>query len=160
MKKIMNIQNVNHLMHAYKVAPWRIQRQWIGSALLAMVALTMIATLYLDVTSQAAIAGREIQDLNIALADSQQTSADLQTQLAALTSSSVMQRRALDLGFRPVEQIEVEYLVVPGYAAPEPEILSSASAPQLSALSILPEYNESLLDWMDEKMALSSRGLQ
>ena len=59
----MNIQNVNHLVHAYKVSPWRVQRQWIGTALLAVVALAMVATLYLDVTSQAAIAGREIQDL-------------------------------------------------------------------------------------------------
>ena len=157
---MMNIQNVNHLMHAYKVAPWRIQRQWIGAALLVVVVSAMIATLYLDVTSQAAIAGREIQDLNAALTDSQQASADLQTQLAALTSSSVMRRRAFELGFRPMEQIEVEYLVVPGYVAPEPEILSSAALPQLSALSILPEYNESLLDWIAEKMDLSSGGLQ
>jgi len=156
----MNLQNVNHLMHAYKVAPWRVQRQWVGSALLVMVVLTMIATLYLDVTSQAAIAGREIQDLNISVAASQQTSADLQTQLAALTSSSVMQRRALDIGFRPMEQVEVEYLIVPGYVKPEPEILSSASTPQLSALNILPAYSESLLEWMDEQLAASSRGIQ
>lgn len=147
-------------MHAYKVAPWRVQRQWVGSALLVMVVLTMIATLYLDVTSQAAIAGREIQDLNISVAASQQTSADLQTQLAALTSSSVMQRRALDIGFRPMEQVEVEYLIVPGYVKPEPEILSSASTPQLSALNILPAYSESLLEWMDEQLAASSRGIQ
>jgi hypothetical protein len=160
MKKIMNLQNVNHLMHAYKVAPWRIQRQWVGSALLVVVALAMIATLYLDVTSQAAIAGREIQDLNISIAISQQNSADLQTQLAALTSSSVMQSRALAIGFRPMEQIESEYLIVPGYAKPLPEILSSASTPQLSALSILPEYNESLLEWLDEKLLTSSRSLQ
>jgi len=156
----MNLQNVNQLAHAYKVAPWRVQRQWIGSTLLAVVALAMIATLYLDVTSQAAIAGREIQDLTIEITTSQQASADLQTELARLTSSRVMQRRALELGFRPMEQFEVEYLVVPGYVTPEPEILSSASLPQLSTLSILPEYNESLLDWVDEKIAASSRGLQ
>ena len=91
----MNIQNVNHLVHAYKVAPWRIQRQWIGSILLAVVVLAMIATLYLDVTSQAAIAGREIQDLTASINESQQASADLQTQLAALTSARVMEQRAL-----------------------------------------------------------------
>ena len=55
----MNIPNVNHYIHAYKIAPWRVQRQWIGNALLAVVALAMVSTLYLDVTSQAAIAGRE-----------------------------------------------------------------------------------------------------
>ena len=63
----MNIQNVNHLVHAYKIAPWRVQRQWIGTVLLAVVVLAMIATLYLDVTSQAAIAGREIQDLTASI---------------------------------------------------------------------------------------------
>lgn len=147
-------------MHAYKVAPWRIQRRWIGGALLAVVACTMIAALYLDVSSQAAIAGREIQDLNIAISASQQASADLQTQLASLTSSSSMQRRALELDFRPMALTDMEYLVVPGYVKPEPAILSSASFPQLSALNILPEYNQSLLDWLDEQIVASARGLQ
>lgn len=153
----MNIQNVNHLVHAYKIAPWRLQRQWIGTLLLAVVAVAMVATLYLDVTSQAAIAGREIQDLTALIAVSQQVSGDLETQLASLTSASVMEERALELGFRPMEPEEVEYLIVPGYFEPEPDILSSAQLPQLSALSI-PEYNKSLFDWIDEKIASSSRG--
>jgi hypothetical protein len=156
----MNIQNVNHLVHAYKVAPWRVQRQWIGNVLLAVVALAMVATLYLDVTSQAAIAGREIQDLTASISDSQQASADLQTQLASLTSARVMEQRARNLGFRPMESGEAEYLVVPGYSVLKPDILSSVPVLQLSTLTIPPEYNESLLDWMDQKIATSTRGVQ
>jgi len=156
----MNIQNVNHLVHAYKIAPWRMQRQWIGSALLVVVALAMVATLYLDVTSQAAIAGREIQDLTAAITVSQQVSGDLQTQLASLTSATVMEQRALDLGFRPMKSGEAEYLVVPGYFALEPDILSSAPILQLSALTVPPEYNESLLDWVDKRISFSSRARQ
>jgi hypothetical protein len=155
----MNIQNVNHLVHAYKIAPWRVNRQWVGFALLVVVALAMIAALYLDVTSQAGIAGREIQDLTASITVNQQVSADLETQLAILTSASVMERRALELGFRPMGAGDAEYLVVPGYSVREPEILSSAQLPQLSALSILPEYNESLLEWADEKISSSSRGM-
>jgi len=147
-------------MHAYKIAPWRVQRQWIGNVLLAVVALAMVATLYLDVTSQAAIAGREIQDLTASISASQQVSADLQTQLASLTSARVMEQRARDLGFRPMENGEAEYLVVPGYSVLEPDILSSAPLLQLSALTIPPEYNESLLDWMDKKIVNSARGTQ
>ena len=147
-------------MHAYKIAPWRVQRQWIGNVLLAVVALAMVATLYLDVTSQAAIAGREIQDLTASISASQQVSADLQTQLASLTSARVMEQRAHDLGFRPMENGEAEYLVVPGYSVLEPDILSSAPLLQLSALTIPPEYNESLLDWMDKKIVNSARGAQ
>jgi len=83
----MNLQTVNHLIHAYKVAPWRVQRQWIGNVLLGVIALALVASLYLDVTAKAAIAGREIQDLNAAILTSRQVSADLQTELAALTSA-------------------------------------------------------------------------
>ncbi len=153
----MNIPNVNHYIHAYKVAPWRIQRQWIGNALLAVVALAMVATVYLNITSRAAIAGREIQDLTYSIAVSQQVSGDLQTQLASLTSASAMENRARALGFRPIEPDEVEYLVVPGYSAPQPYILSSAPQLQLRALTISPEFNQSLLDWLDEKIS-TSRG--
>jgi hypothetical protein len=159
-RKNMNIQNVNHLVHAYKIAPWRVQRQWIGNVLLAVVVFAMVATLYLDVTSQAAIAGREIQDLTASINVSRQASADLQTQLASLTSARVMEQRALDLGFRPMESGEAEYLVVPGYSVLKPDILSSVPVLQLSTLTIPPEYNESLLDWMDQKIATSSRGVQ
>lgn len=154
----MNIQNVNHLVHAYKIAPWRINRQWFGAAFLVVLSLAMIAAIYLDVTSKAAIAGREIQDLNASITISRQMSGDMQTQLASLTSASMMKQRALELGFRPMRTVEAEYLVVAGYAALEPDILSSAAMPQLSALSIPREYNQSLLDWMDERILSSSRG--
>ncbi len=155
----MNIPNVHHYIHAYKVAPWRVQRQWIGNALLLVVASAMVAALYLNITSRTSIAGREIQELNYSITFSQQVSSDLQTQLASLTSVSVMQRRAHALGFRPMQPEEVEYLIVPGYSAPEPINLASVITPQWSAPALPREYTQSLLDWMDEKI-LSSRGMQ
>ncbi|MEW6400855.1 MAG: hypothetical protein AB1649_03590 [Chloroflexota bacterium] len=159
----MNIPNINfnHFVHAYKVAPWRIQRQWIGSVLLAVVIFAMIAALYLDVTAKAVIAGREIQDMTAAIAESEQVSADLLTQLAALTSSSVIEQRAEALGFQPMEPEAVEYVVVPGYVAPTPEIRVAAPLPQLSAPSIPPEYTQSLLDWFDDAISASTtRGMK
>lgn len=148
----MNIPNVNHFVHAYRLAPWRIQRQWIGNLLLAVVAMAMVAALYLDVTAHAAIAGRQIQDLSAQINSVEHASADLQTQLATLTSTSFMQQRAADLGYQPVEQSQVEYLVVPGYAAPQPAILDAAPQPGLSAPTIPPEYTQSLLDWLDDQI--------
>ncbi len=158
---IPNVQfpNVNHLVHAYRVAPWRVQRQWIGNVLLVVVVLAMVAALYLNVTSRTAIAGREIQDLNESIASSRQVSSDLQTQLAGLTSASSMEDRAREMGFRPVEPVELEYLVVPGYVARVAIDLSSSSPSQLNVLTIPPEYNQSLLDWMDEQL-VSSRSFQ
>mgnify|MGYP001011337606 FL=1 len=148
----VNLPNVTHVIHAYRVAPWRVQRQWIGNALLVVVVFAMVAALYLNVTSRTAIAGREIQDLTDSIAASQQVSSDLQTQLANLTSAEVMQQRAKEMGFRPVEPVELEYLVVPGYVAKDAVNLSSSAQLQLNVLAIPPEYNQSLLDWMDERL--------
>ena len=149
---MQTVNHLNHIVHAYRIAPWRIQRQWIGNALLAVVGLSMIAALYLYVTSQAAIAGREIQDLMAAMMATQHANADLQTQLATITSTSTMQKRAFELGFIPIETSDVEYIVVAGYVPPQPEILSIVPLPGLRAPSVPPEFNQSLIDWMDQQI--------
>jgi len=148
----MKLDAVNQYVHAYRMAPWRIQRQWIVNFMLSVIGLAMVAALYLDVTARAAIAGRQIQSLAELTNEVQQTSADLQTQLAMLTSASVMEERALDLGYRSVDSEELEYLVVPGYVQPKPDILSMIPQPVMSPPSIAPEYNQSLLDWLDEQL--------
>jgi hypothetical protein len=152
-----HLPNVNHLIHAYRVAPWRVQRQWIGNALLVVLVFAMVAALYLNVTSRTAIAGREIQDLTDSITVSRQVSSDLQTQLAGLTSAASMESRARAMGFRPVEPDELEYLVVPGYVAPKAVDLSHLADTPLNALTIPPEYNQSLLDWMDEQLVSARR---
>ena len=100
-KKVVMQGQATQIIHAYKQAPWRVQRQWIGAFLLVVVGLSMIAALYLDVTARAAKAGREIQELRFELTKAQRENADLETQLADLTSTVEMQRRALELGYRP-----------------------------------------------------------
>ena len=142
------------IIHAYKQAPWRVQRQYIGAFLLAVVGLSMIAALYLDVTARAAVAGREIQELRFEIAALQRANADLETQLADLTSTVEMERRALELGYRPVRPGELDYVAVPGFAAPEPDILSAAqdAAPYSQVLPV--EYTQSLIEWMDDRIAV------
>lgn len=156
----MNVPNVTHYIHAYKVAPWRLQVRWAGSVSLGVLAITMVAALYLYVSSRTAVAGREIQNLNAAIITNQQLSTDMQTQLAKLTSASNMADRAFELGFRPITPVEVEYLVVPGYFERIPAILASAELPQMSVQSVPREYNESLLDWLDKRIAMPTRGIQ
>jgi hypothetical protein len=120
----------------------------------------MIASLYLTVTSQAAIVGREIQDLRIEIVDTEHQNADLQTELARLTSKGEMEIRAYSLGFHPVEPAELEYIYVPGYVIPKAAILAAAPELQPSAPSTPPEYTQSLLDWLDERLQTPTRGLR
>jgi hypothetical protein len=137
------------IIHAYKQAPWRIQRQWVGAFLLAVIGIAMIAALFLDVTARAAVAGREIQEMRFEILTTQRANADLETRLAKLTSSAEMERRARALGYRPVQPGELDYIAVPGFVAPEPEILRAASDVTIPETSLPFEYSESLLEWLD-----------
>ena len=82
---------VGYLVHAYRQAPWRIQRQWLGGFLLGVLAIAMVSSLYLDITAQAAISGREIQGLTSDISSIEQGNADLQTRLAELNSDALME---------------------------------------------------------------------
>jgi cell division protein FtsL len=140
------------IIHAYRQAPWRVQRQWIGIFLLAVIGAAMVAALYLDVSARAALTGREIQELRSQITTVQRENADLETELADLTSTEVMQRRAVELGYRPVQPGELDYVAVPGFVAPEPAILLAAedTTPYVQAQPA--EYTESLLEWFQERI--------
>jgi cell division protein FtsL len=140
------------IIHAYKQAPWRVQRQWISAFLLVVIGMAMIAALYLDVTARTAMAGREIQEMRFEITAIQRANADLETQLADLTSTAEMERRALELGYRPVKPGELDYVPVPGFVAPEPEILSAAQDMPLQSQALPAEYTESLFEWMDARV--------
>src|SRR5512143_2308470 len=143
---------VGYLVHAYRQAPWRIQRQWLMGFLLGVVAIAMVSSLYLDITAQAAIAGREIQQMKRDIGAVRQGSSDLETRLAELSSDAVMEKRAKDLGYEPVDPEKLQYIAVPGYVAPQADILAVAPALQPSAPSIPPEYTESLIEWLQQQM--------
>ena len=140
------------IIHAYRQAPWRVQRQWVGVFLLVVIGAAMVAALYLDVTARTAVTGREIQEMRVQITTIQRENADLETQLADLTSTAAMQQRAERIGYRPVLPGELDYVTVPGFAPPEPDILLAAvdSVPGSDALPA--EYVESLLEWFDTRI--------
>ena len=154
------MDTTNRFNHAYSQAPWRVQRQWVSVFLLIVLGFGMIATLYLMVTSQAAIVGREIQDLQLEIIQNEYTNADLQTKLAHLTSKDEVETRAYALGFRPVKPGEVEYLYVPGFVTQKGVTLAEIPELQPSEPGTPPEYTQSILDWLDERLQAPGRGLR
>jgi len=140
------------IIHAYKQAPWRVQRQWVGIFLLVVIGVAMVAALYLDVTARTAVTGREIQEMRVQITTIQRETADLETQLADLTSTVAMERRALALGYRPVQPGELDYVAVPGFVPPEPEILLAAKDTAPPAENLPVEYTQSLLEWFEDRI--------
>jgi len=150
-------QRVTRLVQAYRQAPWRTQRLWIVFFLLAMVAIGMVAGLYLNVTARAALAGREVQNLENAIAMNQRLNSDLQTQTASQLSTENMARRAEALGYEPATPENVEYVVVSGYFPPQAANLASGASDSPQAVAVDPLYTQSLLDWVSEKIGATAR---
>jgi hypothetical protein len=153
------MENVSQIVQKVRQAHWRVQRQWIGLFLLGLVAVSMVAGLYLNITVRATLAGREVQLLQPTLIYNLQKNSDLETQLARLTSVESMQKRAEPLGFAPAKPEDITYVVVYGYA-PETAVNLSEPVPASQGQShksvLLPEYTESLFDWLARTLAASA----
>jgi hypothetical protein len=142
---------VNGMVQAYKEAPWRTQRKWIALVLAGMVAVGMVAALNLAVSSQAAMYGRVVQELETDMSTISLENSDLETKLARLLSTTAMQERAYDMGFEPVTMENVEYLVVPGYYPPAPMQLGNTKQVEVSP-ALDPRYSQSLFEWIGEQL--------
>lgn len=144
-----------NLWQRYRQAPWRVQRQWVSLFLLGLVSILMVASLYLNVTVRAAIAGREIQSLQEQIEENERLNADYEMQIAALTTGEAMRARARALGFQPADYKEVLFVSVDSYFPPSAVDLSrheeTAMIPPLRA-----EYRQSLLEWFAEQIQASA----
>ena len=153
------MENVTEIVQQVRQAHWRVQRQWIGLFLLGLVAVSMVAGIYLNITVRATLAGREIQSLQSQLIDDQRSNSDQETILAGLTSVESMQKRAGEMGFQPADPSSITYVAVPGYVPSTSVDLSQPNTDSQSQSQepvILPDYTESLFDWITRTLAATN----
>jgi hypothetical protein len=163
------MENLNRLTHAYSQAPWRKQMYLIGVILLILVCAAIVAGIYLNVTARAAAVGRQIQEMQVRvygyhyltgesgdtyvpIEELEQKIANLNSQLAYVTSYSVMQKRVKDLDLTPIAEDHTEYLEVPGYVDRQATSLAPPPVPVVVNASVIdPQFKESLFDWVTEQ---------
>jgi len=153
------MENVTQIVQQVRQAHWRVQRQWIGLFLLGLVAVSMVAGIYLNITVRATLAGREIQSLQNQLIDGQRANSDQETILAGLTSVESMQQRAEAKGFKLADPATITYIVVPGYTPQSSVDMSQPGADsqgQSQKPVLLPDYTESLFDWITRTLVSST----
>ena len=137
--------------HAYQQAPWRRQLQSLGFSLLPVIAIGVIASLYLVFSAQAAAAGLQIMDMHYEEEEILRTIANQRTQLAWITSYTEMQKRALKAGFEVPQAGNIHFMTIAGYTGREAALL--APPPGMDDLRVPLAnafYQESLVDWFLE----------
>ncbi len=122
--------------------------QWIGLVFLAVAAISLVAWLYLSVSSNASIAGRQIQEYQFLKTKTHQNIAALQTELANINSSTEMAKRAKQLGFKELSANEFEYMPIPAYGGKPAAMLASDNLVfELPQSVVTAEFTQSLWDW-------------
>ncbi|MEW5871374.1 MAG: septum formation initiator family protein [Chloroflexota bacterium] len=148
------MDHLENLAQSYSQAPWRKQVQFIGLFSLVLVFIAVIAGIYLNVSARAAAIGREIQVMQSDIEELDREIEDMETQLASLNSSELMDKRARDLGFDLIQTDEIMFLVVPGYIERSTAALAPYAEPRLPKVNYLPaEYTESLFTWARRQVA-------
>ncbi len=169
------MENIHQFTHAYSQAPWRRQMYMIGVILLFLVCAAIIAGIYLNVTARAAAIGRQIQEMQVRvygyhyltgdagenyvpIEELEQKIANLTSQLAYLTSYSIMQERVKDLNLTPIDSDHINYMEVPGYVERQTMSLAPPPVPVVvNASTIDPEFKESLFDWVVDQVRKTAR---
>jgi hypothetical protein len=142
----------------------------IGVILLFLVCAAIVAGIYLNVTARAAAVGRQIQEMQVRvygyhyltgdtgenyvpIEELEQKIANLTSQLAYLTSYSIMQERVKDLNLTAIDADHIDYMEVPGYVERQTTSLAPPPVPVVvTASSIDPEFKESLFDWVADQV--------
>jgi hypothetical protein len=160
------MDNLHRITQAYSQAPWRKQMYMIGVVLLILVSIAIVAGIYLNVTARAATVGRQIQEMQVRvygyhyltgdasesyvpIEELEQKIANLNSQLAYLTSYTVLQKRVEDLNLAPLPAEQIMYIEVPGYVERQTTSLAPPPVPVVvNAQVIDPQFRESLFDWV------------
>ena len=141
------MDQVRNFTQAYSQAPWRKQLQWIGIFLTCLTAFLLAASIFISITSKTAAVGKDIQRYRLQAETLGLEIANMQSQLAILTSAATLKDRAIKMGFRPASPDEIIYVNVPGYTG-DAIILGSTpqmvetTRPELSAA-----FTQSWVDW-------------
>lgn len=133
---------------ASRRSSWNLGKGSAGGTLLLIVTLFGIGAMYLAVSAKAAGAGREVLTLEDRRQDLLQINAELTSRLALMTTPERMLARASELGFRPAQPGDVEYVTVEGYQVESPfQAPQPAASDQIGTTALSPAYTETLGDW-------------
>jgi len=138
----------NHLIQAYKQAPWRTATQNGALFMIGLVIAACVIWIMVTVSVKTTDAGLELNWLVSEKLRLNREIASKNAQIADATSSEQMQKRIDGMGFRPATPADITYIVIDGFTGRQPKI--SAPPPQSvqPPLLIKQIYTQSLSDWL------------
>ena len=147
------------IQHTLSRKRFQTQSQATAIAILSVAALLILGSLYLSQVAAFAITNREIEDLISRRDELKQQNEQLIGEIASFKTVPRLYSRAMEIGFRPATNEDIDYLVIQGYN-PNRAQNRPASAPQSSAEDEAPAYDETFGDWLRQQINMLRQQFQ
>ena len=146
------------LIQAYSNSPRRQKLQIIGSIFMAIVIIAVMLILYLVVSARVVSMGRQLQQAKNEIDQLVYLSVNYRNQIAVLSRFEVMEKKAIELGFRSPYPGEVFYVPVSGYDQQIQPHFDQADDGSPAVINVnLIGYHESLIDWISRQLTIFLR---
>ncbi len=139
--------------HTFSRKRFRTRNQATAMAILGVAVLLILGSLYLSQVASFAITNREIEDLISRRDQLKRQNEQLIGEIASFRTLPRLYARAVEIGFRPATNNDIDYLIIEGYNPqrdkPTPD--SGASSPLEAAA---PAYDETFGGWLGAQFRL------
>ncbi len=139
--------------HTFSRKRFRTRNQATTMAILGVAVLLILGSLYLSRVASFAITNREIEDLISRRDQLKRQNEQLIGEIASFRTVPRLYARALEIGFRPASNTDIDYLLIEDYNPQRAfaQLETRASEPLDEAPSV---YQETFSGWLERQFSL------
>ncbi len=143
------------IQHTFSRKRFRTRNQATAMAILGVAILLILGSLYLSQVASFAITNRQIEDLISRRDALKRQNEKLIGEIASFRTAPRLFARAVEIGFRPATNADIDYLLIEGYN-PDREALTLTAAQDKPSEIAQPVYEQTFGGWLEEQLALMS----
>ncbi len=145
--------------HTFSRKRFQTRNQATAMAILGIAVLLILGSLYLSQVASFAITNREIEDLISRRDQLKRQNEQLIGEIASYRTVPRLFARAVEIGFRPATNSEIDYLLIEGYDSKGSKARADAFSPEpLEAAA--PIYEETFSGWLEQQFTLLTEQLE
>jgi hypothetical protein len=137
--------------HTFRQRRFRPRNQMLALLSVGVFVSVLIGVIYLTQVASFATTNREIGELIIERDRLERANEQLRAEVASFRTVPRLLARAQELGYRPAQATDIEYLVVAGYDPSQRDLLVASGA--ASAIGeAAPAYDETFAGWLQQQL--------
>ncbi|MCY3780170.1 MAG: hypothetical protein OXG78_07675 [Chloroflexi bacterium] len=147
------------IQHTFSRKRFRTRNQATALAILGVAILLIMGSLYLSQVASFAITNRQIEDLISRRDELKRQNEKLIGEIASYRTVPRLFARAVEIGFRPATNADIDYLLIEGYN-PNRGRAATATADAGQSEPAAASYDETFSGWLEQQLALISEQFQ